>query len=74
LATEAGRAFVDFGFDELGLSRIVTAVEFGNDASVRVLEKLGFTLVRTETGELRSFHHFELRPGSVPSLTVREGH
>jgi len=61
LATEAGRAFVNFGFNELGLSRIVTAVEVGNDASVRVLEKLGFALVRTEPGESRSFHHFELR-------------
>ena len=49
-----------FGFEELRLLRIVTAVELGNDASVRVLEKLGFALVRTETGEFRSFHHFEL--------------
>lgn len=62
LATEAGRAFVNFGFQELGLSRIVTAVEVGNDASVRVLEKLGFSLIRTETAEFRSFYHFELLP------------
>jgi len=62
LATETGRAFVDFGFNELHLSRIVTAVQIGNDASVRVLDKLGFKLVRTEEGELRSFYHFELLP------------
>jgi ribosomal-protein-alanine N-acetyltransferase len=62
LATEAGRAFVNFGFHELHLSRIVTAVEIGNDASIRVLEKLGFMLVRTETGEVRSFYHYELLP------------
>lgn len=61
LATEAGRAFVNFGFKELKLSRIVTAVQVGNDASVRVLEKLGFTLVSTEKGEFRSFYHFELK-------------
>jgi ribosomal-protein-alanine N-acetyltransferase len=60
LATEAGRAFVDFGFNELGLSRIVTAVQVGNDRSVRVLEKLGFHLARTEEGACRSFYHFEL--------------
>jgi ribosomal-protein-alanine N-acetyltransferase len=60
LATEAGRAFVDFGFNELSLSRIVTTVQIGNDASVRVLEKLGFSLVSTEKGEFRSFYHFEL--------------
>ncbi len=60
LATEAGRAFVDFGFTQLNLSRIVTAIQVGNDASVRVVEKLGFKLVHTETSEARSFHHFEL--------------
>ncbi|MGD0445698.1 MAG: GNAT family N-acetyltransferase [Edaphobacter sp.] len=59
LASEAGRAFVDFGFDELKLARIVTAVEVGNAASVRVLEKLGFVLERREVGP-RSFDHFEL--------------
>jgi ribosomal-protein-alanine N-acetyltransferase len=59
LATEAGRAFVDFAFDELRLSRVVAVVQVGNDASTRVLEKLGFSLVSTETGEERSFHHFE---------------
>jgi hypothetical protein len=32
----------------------------GNDASVRVLEKLRFRLVSTEKGEFRSFYHFEL--------------
>ncbi len=62
LATETGRAFVHFGFNELGLSRIVTAVEIGNDASIRVVEKLGFSLVRTELGAVRSFYHFELLP------------
>jgi [ribosomal protein S5]-alanine N-acetyltransferase len=64
LATEAGRALVDFGFREVGLKRIVTAVEVGNAASVRVLEKLGFELKETERGT-RSFYHFELlRPES----------
>lgn len=63
-ATEAGIAFVKFGFEELGLNRIVTAVEVGNDASVHILEKLGFILERTETGR-RSFYHFALQnPGS----------
>ena len=64
LATEAGRAFVDFGFREVGLKRIVTAVEVGNAASVRVLEKLGFELKQIEQGT-RSFYHFALlRPES----------
>jgi ribosomal-protein-alanine N-acetyltransferase len=64
-ATEAGRAFVKLGFDELKLSRIVTAIDTRNDASVRVIEKLGFKLVATETGDPRSFYHFALEnPGT----------
>jgi [ribosomal protein S5]-alanine N-acetyltransferase len=59
LATEAGRAFVDFGFGELGLKRIVTAVDSRNAVSVRVLGKLGFVVERFEEGP-RSFYHFEL--------------
>jgi ribosomal-protein-alanine N-acetyltransferase len=64
LATEAAQAFVDYGFRELKLQRIVSSVEVGNDASVRVLEKLGFKRVRREEGQ-RSFDHFELT--AVPS-------
>jgi RimJ/RimL family protein N-acetyltransferase len=41
IATEAADALVDFGFRELGLSRIYAQVLAGNDASCRVLEKLG---------------------------------
>ena len=59
LASEAGRAFVNFGLGELNLARIVTAVDVRNEASVRVLEKLGFRLAQLERGP-RSFYHFEL--------------
>jgi ribosomal-protein-alanine N-acetyltransferase len=65
LASEAGLALVKFGFGELGLNRIVSAVEVGNTASVRVLGKLGFHHVWREEGK-RSFDHFELmRPGAA---------
>ncbi|HEY4243960.1 MAG TPA: GNAT family protein [Kofleriaceae bacterium] len=40
-ATEAARALIDFGFRELELARIYAHVLDGNDASMRVLEKLG---------------------------------
>lgn len=63
-ATEAGQAFVKFGFDELDVNRIVTIVEVGNDASVHVIEKLGFTLSFKEEGR-RSFYHYELKRPDV---------
>lgn len=43
LATEAGRAAVDWGFTAAGLSRIVSIYEPENVASGRVMEHLGFT-------------------------------
>jgi ribosomal-protein-alanine N-acetyltransferase len=58
-ASEAGRAFVDFGFRELKLARIVTAVQEGNAASIHILEKLGFVIASHEIGP-RSFYHFKL--------------
>jgi ribosomal-protein-alanine N-acetyltransferase len=48
-ATEAGRASVRFGFQELGVDQIVGIVHTGNRASQRVLEKLG--MVRIEQRE-----------------------
>jgi ribosomal-protein-alanine N-acetyltransferase len=60
LATEAANAFVQFGFNELNLNRIVTTIQAGNDASVHIIKKLGFELISTENG-LRSFYHFALQ-------------
>jgi RimJ/RimL family protein N-acetyltransferase len=66
LASEAGAAFVSFAFKELGLSRLVATVQVGNVSSVRVVEKLGFTLRRLESGESRSYNHYELAPAQGP--------
>jgi [ribosomal protein S5]-alanine N-acetyltransferase len=62
-ATEAGRAFIDFGFNDLALIRIVTTVMEGNDASLHVLKKLGFTTTSIEPG-VRTFHHLALNISS----------
>jgi RimJ/RimL family protein N-acetyltransferase len=43
-ATDAARAICAWGFDALGLSRIVWRAHVGNDASLRVAEKAGFTV------------------------------
>jgi ribosomal-protein-alanine N-acetyltransferase len=59
LATEAGRAFVNLGFEQLRLKRIVAVADVRNAASIRVLEKLGFVCTGAEHGA-RSFYKFEL--------------
>ena len=41
ITTEAARALVAYGFDHLDLARIYAQVLGGNDASARVLDKLG---------------------------------
>jgi RimJ/RimL family protein N-acetyltransferase len=43
LATEGGRAGLEFGFERLGLDRIISIARMGNAASRRVMEKLGLT-------------------------------
>lgn len=51
-ATEAGEACVRYGFDVLGVSKIVADVDPENAASVHVLEKLGFRHTRDVGGKL----------------------
>lgn len=41
LATEAAQAVLSFGFDTLGFQRIIATVQSGNQASIRVVQKLG---------------------------------
>lgn len=42
LMTEAGRAVVDFGFEDVGCHRLELRAAESNPASIRVAEKLGF--------------------------------
>jgi RimJ/RimL family protein N-acetyltransferase len=44
LATEAGRASIEFARSDLGLTRLVAMVHPDNEASARVLTKLGFAV------------------------------
>lgn len=48
-ATEAGAAWVRYGFENLGLEKIVSIYEPENHRSGRVMEKLGFELERVAT-------------------------
>ena len=61
LTPEAAAAVIRFGFSVLGLHRIEAGVLPGNDASVRVLQKLGFLEEGTRRDYLHSkgrFHSF----------------
>ena len=53
LATEAARAVLSHGLDEVGLERIIAVIHVENTASQRVAEKLGFD--RERTSELDGF-------------------
>lgn len=59
LATEAGKAFVDFGLRNLGLSRIVTTIDARHTASIRVIQKIGFTEEYASEMNGRQFRRFE---------------
>lgn len=45
-ATEAAQAVLDFGLVELGLPEIVSIHQVGNDASCRIMQKLGMRFDR----------------------------
>ena len=57
LTPEAAAAVIRYGFSVLGLHRIEAGVLPGNNASVRVLQKLGFL----EEGTRRDYLHFNGR-------------
>ncbi|MFT5920228.1 MAG: ribosomal-protein-alanine N-acetyltransferase [Granulosicoccus sp.] len=44
-ATEAGKACLEFGFNQLGLEKIVAHAMIKNEASSRVMQKLGMRFV-----------------------------
>ncbi len=46
IATEAARAALRFGFEEIGLEQIYAGADPPNAASFRVMEKIGMTLAR----------------------------
>lgn len=50
-ATEALRALVRFGFEELALTRLADSCDVRNSASARVMEKCGFHCEREQNGE-----------------------
>lgn len=47
LATEAARAMLNYGFDTVGFTQIIAATDPPNQASVRVMERLGMRHLET---------------------------
>lgn len=68
LASEAGRAFVRYGFAELGLSRIVAGANVNNIASNRAIQNAGLVYTHSGGGENggQRWHDYEIRRPSAP--------
>jgi RimJ/RimL family protein N-acetyltransferase len=65
LATEAARACRDHGFQQAGLRRLISIIEFENAASIRVAEKMGMTLEKRD-----SFHEIPVLIYSVANAVT----
>lgn len=52
LATEAGAALISFGLIDLALPRVFAKAYSANEASIRVMQKLGMTLVEHGAEEI----------------------
>ncbi|MGD8597579.1 MAG: GNAT family N-acetyltransferase [Anaerolineae bacterium] len=64
LAVEGGRVGLRYGFDTLGLERIIAVVHIENSASMRVAEKLGLTFdLQTEYFGIEVNRYVGLRTG-----------
>jgi len=50
LATEAARGILEYGFEQLNLSRLICLIDPDNVASQKVAEKIGMTLERQVDG------------------------
>lgn len=55
LATEAAHAILDYGFEQLKLSRLICRIDEENRASRKVAEKIGMTFEREAQDELGPF-------------------
>jgi len=64
LATEAARAIARFAHLELGLQRLICLITHGNEASIRVAEKVGMRFEREYTDEFGPCMIYSLLIGS----------
>jgi RimJ/RimL family protein N-acetyltransferase len=60
LATEAAKAILNYGFEQLNLSRLVSLINSENIASQKVAEKIGMTFEKEARDELGPFLIYSL--------------
>ena len=73
LATEAGRASIEFARSDLGLTRLVAMVHPENVASAKVVEKLGFTDLGHELQATEADHVAGLLPDTGETTIAVRG-
>jgi ribosomal-protein-alanine N-acetyltransferase len=61
LVSEAVQAVLRYGFEELGLERIIAVCDLPNRASVRVMENAGMTFERRWRGEVGELVQYAIR-------------
>jgi RimJ/RimL family protein N-acetyltransferase len=61
--TEAVRVLADWVAAQPGVTAVTAEVEVGNNASRRLLERLGFTLVATDDADVAADRHWHLARG-----------
>jgi len=71
LATEAARAMIRYGFEELGFDRIAASTDTPNLASVRVMEKAGMSFEKRAIVNGRDTKYYSIsreafQPGNLP--------
>jgi RimJ/RimL family protein N-acetyltransferase len=64
-ATEAAHASIQYGFEKIGLQRIVARAEIENIGSWKVLEKCGMTYIRDEEVDGHLVKTYEIWNSSV---------
>lgn len=55
LATEAAQAIVHYGFEHLGLSRLICLIDHDNEGSIKVATKIGMTFEKESKDEYGPF-------------------
>ncbi len=59
-ATEIAQKLIEIGFDDLKLDAVYATVDTDNEASIKVLEKCGMKMVRSEYDDLGKFYVYKV--------------